>query len=114
MGDRGQVLMKNSGVFLYTHWGACDLIAGVQRAIAKKLRWDDEEYLTRIIFDEMIGEEQGKETGFGIGTIKHDDIWLLIVVDCDKKEVTINNLPEEKETTESFEDFIKHDYNQND
>lgn len=81
MGDRGQVYFKESGVYLYTHWGAYELIKDVKKALGKKMRWEDVEYLARIVFDTMIGESQGEETGFGIGTEKHGDIWRLIEID---------------------------------
>ncbi len=70
MGDRGQV--KITGVYLYTHWGATELIKDIKKALGRKQRWDDQEYLARIIFDVMIGNEQGKETGFGISNEQHD------------------------------------------
>lgn len=89
MGDRGQVYIKDEKTYLYTHWGATDLPAQVERAIAKKWRWDDPEYLARIIFDEMTDGSHGEETGFGIGHSQHGDIWMLVIVDCKKQTVTI-------------------------
>ena len=108
MGDRGQVLIEDTGVYLYTHWGASNLIDVVKKAIAKRWRWDDSEYLARIIFCEMInGEEENilNETGFGIGVTKHGDTWRLIKVNCKDKTVTLCDL-EEDERVLSFEDFI--------
>jgi hypothetical protein len=35
MGDRGQVLIKPLGVYLYTHWGASELGKAVQTALKK-------------------------------------------------------------------------------
>ena len=61
MGDRGTVEIH--GVYLYTHWGASDLIDVVREALAKKWRWDDESYLARIIFDTMLDGSHGTETG---------------------------------------------------
>ena len=88
MGARGQVSIKyddNTKVYLYTHWGVGELKADVQKALARKQRWDDEEYLTRIIFDAMKGEDITGETGFGIGTSEHEDIELLVQIEPGQK-----------------------------
>ncbi len=91
MGDRGQVLIKDVGVYLYTHWGATGLIKKVHEAVAKKWRWKDPEYLARIIFDCMKGNDTDSETGHGIGTEKHKDIWRLITLDCKSQIVTVED-----------------------
>lgn len=83
MGARAQVLIEEEGVYLYTHWGSGTIKEDVQRALDSergKARKDDPEYLARIIFEEMIGDERGSETGFGIGTSEHGDIDILVTV----------------------------------
>jgi len=104
MGDRGQVLIKDTGVYLYTHWGASALEKVVMQAIAKKWRWNDEEYLTRIIFDEMTKGQRDQETGFGIGTGEHGDIWKLVTVNCKDQTVTLRG---EDGWTKTFEEINK-------
>jgi len=100
MGDRGQI--KIGDVYLYTHWDGSNLKQTLKRALEKQWRWDDIEYLPRIIFEEMIGKEKGTETGFGIGTIQHGDLdYPLIIVDVDNKTII-----EGKEEL-SFRDFIE-------
>src|SRR5512136_274571 len=89
MGDRGQVYIKDEKTYLYTHWSATELPEMVERAIAKKWRWNDPEYLARIIFDEMTDGCHGEETGYGIGRSKHGDIWMLVTVDCKKQTMTV-------------------------
>jgi len=107
MGDRGQVLIKDTGVYLYSHWGATELVKDVQTALKKRWRWDDEEYLARIIFDVMVGESQGEETSFGIGTEKHGDIWILITVDCGNQTVKVEDY-KKVVFKGSFEEFLKY------
>ena len=102
MGERGQILMKKSGVYLYTHWNGYSLKESLQRALKKKWRWDDEEYLTRIIFCEMVKDELMEETGFGIGTLEHVDLnHQLLIVDVKKQIIRVD----EKEWT--FKEFCK-------
>jgi hypothetical protein len=112
MGDRGQVQIKLGGkdkdVYLYTHWDATGLIETVKKALTKKWRWDDPEYLARIIFDEMVGKDQGEETGFGIGTAKHGDIWRLIIVDVPNNKISIQDDGKNRGLY-SFDDFIDTD-----
>ena len=99
MGDRGQVFVKRfggeDGVYLYTHWGATTLPQDVEKAIAKRWRWNDPDYLARIIFDVMTEDSHGEETGYGIGIQEAGDIWRLITVDC--KAQTIRVRDEDKE-----------------
>ena len=113
MGDRGQVHIVDTGVWLYTHWGATELPDTVRSALAKKWRWDDPEYLARIIFCKMMKGEEGEETGFGIGTDQHGDVDRVVRIDCEHSEVAIVENAEypsvEKITTWSgtFEEFVK-------
>lgn len=84
MGARAQVSIqcneKDPAVYIYTHWGTESLKEDVQTALAKKWRWNDYEYLTRIIYDTVVGTEAGTETGYGIGTEEHGDIELLVQI----------------------------------
>lgn len=98
MGDRGQVYIKDNKVFLYSHWGASALMNDVKAAIAKKWRWNDPDYLTRIIFDEMTKGSHDEETGYGIGTQMAGDIWRLVTVDCKKQTVTVTDHGKEVQT----------------
>lgn len=119
MGDRAQVkiLMNNwdndtPAVYLYTHWDSSYLLETVKSALAKEWRWNDQEYLARIIFDEMISECQGEETGYGIGTSQHFDINRLITINPKEQTVIFEELdyPDLKHKfTKSFKDFIKDD-----
>lgn len=107
MGDRGQVKILPDGVYLYTHWNAEELEDTVKKAMKRQLRWDDSEYLARIIFCAMLkGHDQDGETGFGIGTGEHGDIWRLITVDCEAQTVTVADLYKKTTKTNSFNDFI--------
>lgn len=94
MGARAQVHIKDTGVYLYTHWGAGRIFDDVAEAISKEWRWTDPEYLTRIIFDCMKRSDIEGETGFGIGTSQHGDIEKLVVVDCKNRTVSFNNIYE--------------------
>jgi len=98
MGDRAQVKIimydKDPPVYLYTHWKGCRIEKLVCNALKRKQRWDDPEYLARIIFDEMKEKDFNEETGFGIGTSEHEDIHTLITVDGMRKIVDIKKYDE--------------------
>ena len=95
MGDRANVNVKGSdddtGVFLYTHWGGTELPNTLKRALAKKWRWEDDQYLARIIFDEMIGNNKGGETGFGISSYCGDGKSRILVVNIGKQSVSFGD-----------------------
>ena len=84
MGDRGAVEIVERGggkLYLYTHWGASDLTQTVAKGLmAGSDRWDDESYLTRIIFDTMTNLSGGT-IGFGISTWCPEDAWKIVTVD---------------------------------
>ena len=89
MGDRGQVFMSDEGVYLYTHWAATELVETVQAALARHERWDDPEYLARIIFCEMVKGDDDEATGYGIGSNKHFDVWRVVEVCCVPETVKV-------------------------
>ena len=105
MGDRGQVHIKDEGVWLYTHWEATELLDNVKRALSKRWRWNDPEYLARIIFDEMVGGYHGEETGFGISTSEHSDVWIIITINCEEELISVKDNGEITINC-SFSDFI--------
>jgi hypothetical protein len=86
VGDRGNVQIvqrdEDVPVNLYTHWAGTELPWLLRQALAKKWRWDDADYLARIIFDTMTYGDHGSETGYGIGTSPGDgeDRILKVVV----------------------------------
>jgi len=62
-------------VYLYTHDYAKNLVAFVHESLSRRVRWDDPDYLSRIIFCSMIPyNEINNEQGFGIGTQLYVDI----------------------------------------
>lgn len=92
MGMRAQVLIEDTGVYLYTHWGSETLPDVVKKTIAKGWRLNDPEYFTRILFEAMLENEsaRGSETGFGIGTAEHGDLeYPAIKVNCERGIVRI-------------------------
>lgn len=71
MGDRGNIIVKDgeSKVYLYTHWTGSELPEVLKSALRRgKSRWDDGQYLARIIFCEMVKGQEMDETGFGISS----------------------------------------------
>jgi hypothetical protein len=98
MSTRAQVYINDNKVYLYQHCDGYDLINTVKKAIGKKCRWNDPDYLTRIIFSEMIKDDIDGETGYGIGTQKAGDIEYLITVNCQKETITNSHINYETNT----------------
>ena len=107
MGDRAQVLIKDTGVYLYTHWNGSLLKEHVKTALSRKQRWDDPEYLARIIFCEMVKGKEDKETGYGIGTTNHSDVFKLITINCKSEEITVETEHPSSSSTTKFQAFIE-------
>jgi hypothetical protein len=97
-------------IYLYTHSTADDLINVVNNVLSKNVRWDDPDYLARMIFCKMIPvEDWDNENGFGIGTQLYMDIQMLISLDTVHQTIKISSSFEKYITnsiTMSFDDFI--------
>lgn len=111
MGSRAQILIEDEKVYLYTHWGANELEENLKHILdtpKARSRWDDSEYLTRIIFSEMIKNDIDGETGYGIGGSEHGDIQLLITLNVGKKLIRVEDKYSDNDVMEyfSFQDFI--------
>ncbi len=142
MGDRGNVYVvqhphgkkHRCGLYLYTHWYGTALPYIVQSALkVGRTRWDDEQYLARIIFEEMILTSQQalarqrapksisarkaldrlrreqRTLGFGLSNHMGDNEHDLIVVDCRRQTIGFAKPSKEPKTHTvwSFEKFIK-------
>ena len=91
MATRSQVKLISSyfptPIYLYQHYDGYGLYKIVNNAISRKARWDDHEYLARIIFSEMIKDHIDDTAGYGIGTFQHGDIEYLVEVDIDNQTI---------------------------
>lgn len=70
MGDRANFGFKqNDGnvIVLYGHWAGYEMLDRLASAVEKaRPRWTDEGYATRICVSQLVGEEWGNETGWGL------------------------------------------------
>ena len=91
MGDRANVVVQEEDggkIFLYTHWGGYRLPEVLQSALKRgRNRWNDDAYLTRIIFCEMVKGSEMEETGYGISTYECDNEHEHLVVDIKTQQV---------------------------
>lgn len=124
MGDRGNLVMrftepvkelgqdeKRTDVYFYTHWRGSELPNILQRALARRQRWDDEAYLSRIIFNTLTEGYEKEETGFGIAPYMCDNEHDLLIVDHEDQMV-IRQTEEGKERRRwTFEEFVNLDAN---
>lgn len=116
MGDRANVVIpqevgEDSNVYLYTHWAGTELPATVQTALARRERWDDQQYLTRIIFEEMIKPALGHPTGYGITAWLGDGATRLVYVDTAKQQVRLQRcdhkgVPRGEPQVYSFDEYV--------
>ena len=99
MGDRGNI--KIGKIFLYTHSDGSWIKEILQRALKRRIRWNDEAFLTRIIFGEMVKDCVLGEHGFGISTgIVDNDCHTIPIVCVKDQTVDIDGI------IFTFEEFI--------
>ena len=98
MGERNYIKLINDGILLYSHWETKgDLKKVLKSALIRgKSRWDDRQYLNRIIFSEMIKDDILGLTNYGLSTDLHDG---QIILNVDVKKQEVDGI--------SFKDFIK-------
>lgn len=103
-----EVVSPYGRVYLYTHDTAKNLLANVHNILSKESRWDDPDYLSRMLFCEMIPESfWGSDTGFGIGTQLYADVELLISLDTVNQKITVSSgLHEFDNFSMTFSEFI--------
>ena len=111
MGDRGQIFIEDIGVYLYTHYNAAGMHEWLIEALKRgKARWDDPEYLARIIFCDMSRDDSNGLLGLGIGNTRHEDVWRVLRVNCNKQKIYDERYHWEQGTTlakeSTFEEFI--------
>ena len=91
-------------IYIYSHWEGDELLtdSGLAKALAdalyRRVRWDDEAYLARIIISEVIADAMGKETGYGISPYEIGSEFPTIKVNLDANRV--NDM--------TFEEFLEH------
>lgn len=124
MGDRANVFIPDAveqgkeptGVYLYTHGSGYHLPRVVAEALGRKVRWDDGQYLARIIFCQMLQSagpnELRQETGFGISGQIGDNEYPILVVDPERQEVRMAEEGTEREPKDallrwSFRKFVQ-------
>lgn len=90
MGDRANVVVRSGDeeVFLYTHWNGHKLPAVLRSALIRgEDRWEDNQYLARIIFCEMTKDDPMGLTGYGITSKVYDGDRALLIVDVEEQTV---------------------------
>jgi hypothetical protein len=82
------VVEGKSQVYLYTHWTGYKLAETVREALKRGIeRWQDGQYLARIIFCEMVKGGEMDLTGFGISSVIGDNGHPIIVVNVDDQTI---------------------------
>ena len=75
MGDRGNVKLvyeNKSKIYIYSHWTRSELPQLVANALHfGESRWDDEQYLARVIFQTVIDNDDGV-TNYGLSPYRGD------------------------------------------
>jgi hypothetical protein len=104
MGDRANVKYiedDKNVIHFYTHWSGTELPETLRVALERgKERWDDSQYLARIIFCEMVRGAERALNGFGISTRVGDGEDRVVTVDVVNQTVTLSG------KTLSFQEYV--------
>jgi hypothetical protein len=108
-----QILGPHGSVYLYTHDNAKNLVAIVHDVLSRRKRWDDPDYLSRMIFCAMVPpDEWDSDKGYGIGTQYYVDANLLISIDLMENLISISSYGSGVDNVRMIiEDFVTNFYN---
>jgi hypothetical protein len=122
MGDRANAYVElptgygadagRGGIYLYTHWSGYDWPEKIREALEfGEGRWNDDQYLTRILTSRVFRDLTESTVGGGIGLTMGDNERPVIVVDTIRQEVSFAAPGEEKirakrYATKSFREFV--------
>lgn len=103
----------SSPVYLYSHEGALSMVNTVYEILSQKKRWDDADYLARMLFCAMIPKDDwDKEKGYAIGTTLYEGIALFISINVPKQTIKIQITKDlHNYESMSFDDFVSKFYN---
>lgn len=99
MGDRANVYIHENGrpgVYLYTHWDGTYLPRLIKDALQTERaqnRLTDTAYLTRILLEEMVKDQFGTETGFGVSAEVQDGDDRIVDIDTYNCIITLKGYP---------------------
>lgn len=105
MGDRANVKVVGHGsvVYLYTHWRGSELPQVLEESLLRaRDRWDDEQYLARVIFSDLTNGHERSTTGYGISSIVGDGDDRVLVVDVDQQMVYQEDKPNGRVSFDSY------------
>ena len=99
MGDRANVYIHENGrpgVYLYTHWDGAMLPRLVKNSLQTdraQNRLTDTAYLTRIVFEDIISNSLGEETGYGVSAEVQDGDDRIVDIDTYNCIITLKGYP---------------------
>jgi len=118
MGDRANIYLEmptpdggRGGVYLYIHWSGESWPESLREALAfGRKRWNDDQYLARIITSRVFADLVDEETGGGLSLRIGDNERPIIVVDLAGQTVSFaregsETDPEQRQHSMSFEEF---------
>ena len=107
MGDRSSIIIRqhyyanDQGIEIYGHWAGVSIVNSLQKALSRSEgRWNDEEYFTRIVIQNILDDIAVADslTGCGIGIVEnykkssHGDLeYPPVIVDAVERKVFIGN-----------------------
>jgi hypothetical protein len=87
-----EIIGEFGRIYLYTHDHGKNLVSDVYEALNIRKRWDDADYLAKIVFCHMLPVEcWNDDKGFGIGTTLYADVDLLVSLNIKDQTITLTS-----------------------
>lgn len=111
MGDRANIIIKDTGIAMYLHWGAKTVEKQIKTVLQKRERWDEPAYLARMIFNETTKDLKSDILGSGLYVVNSDnEVWdghIIIIINCKEETVAVRDNEQGTLRLYTFEEFVK-------
>ena len=120
MGERGNIYFVDQhrgkerlGMYMYSHWGGAVIPSVVEAALRRgREHWGDSQYLARIVFCELVKDDEMETTGYGLSTRIGDNEHAIVRVDDVDQTVAVCQPGTEQGSGKpigswSYEEFLK-------
>ncbi|WP_224332891.1 hypothetical protein [Haloprofundus halobius] len=97
MGNRGQVVIEDVGVHLYTHQESHKLEELVSQALKRgQDRWEQPDYMARIVLDDLKQSDTGTK-GYGISSTNYHHTYRTLRLDFHNLQVRMESIYDDEE-----------------
>lgn len=100
MSNRGQIVIEDVGVHLYTHRDAHKLEESAASALKRgQDRWEQPDYMARIVLDDLKNSDTGT-TGYGLSATNYPNTYRTLRLNFHNQRVRLESIYDDEDDWE--------------